>query len=50
MARASVSLLAGLVTGALLGASLALALTPGGDGTRERLRALARDAEAAHQS
>jgi gas vesicle protein len=50
MARAPLPLLAGLVTGALLGASLALALTPEGDGTRERLRALARDAEAAQES
>ncbi len=50
MVRQRMEMLAGLLTGALLGASLALALTPGGDGTRERLRTLAREARALDES
>jgi gas vesicle protein len=46
MARERVEVIAGLLTGALLGATLALALSPSNGGTRERLRSLAREAEA----
>ncbi len=50
MARERIEVLAGLLTGALLGASLAMALTPAGEGTRERLRSLARDAQSLEKS
>jgi gas vesicle protein len=47
MASERLPVVAGLLTGALIGASLALALKPSEPSTRERLRALAREAQIA---
>jgi gas vesicle protein len=47
MASERLPVVAGLLTGALIGASLALVLTPSEPSTRERLRALARQAQIA---
>jgi gas vesicle protein len=45
MASQRLPVVAGLLTGALIGASIAMALAPSEPSTRERLRALAREAQ-----